>query len=209
MSTAVTAVLEAQQAVAGEESASAGVSSWVLDTAHTLVEFSAKHMMFTTVKGRFGAFQGEIRFDDARPERSQLAVEIEAASLDTRNEQRDAHLRSADFLHAEEYPAVTFRSTRLVVPEGAALQPGLEFQVIGDLTIRGTTRPVTLNAIYHGQSTGPWGNQIRGFSASTRINRRDFDLTWNVALETGGWLVGDEIKIELEAQANPKPAEGA
>jgi polyisoprenoid-binding protein YceI len=181
-----------------------GVTTWVLDPTHTLIEFSAKHMMFTTVKGQFGAFSGTIRVDEQHPQRSSVEVEIAATSLDTRTEMRDNHLRSEEFLHAEEHPKITFKSTRLELPAGAHARPGLEFKVVGDLTIRGTTREVVLDAEFTGEGKGPFGNQIKAFAARTRINRKDFGLNWNVALETGGWLVGDEIKIELETEANPQ-----
>ena len=181
----------------------AGVTRWTLDPTHTLIEFSGKHMMFTTVKGRFGAFSGEIAVDEAHPERSSVRVEIDAASLDTRTEMRDTHLRSADFLDVEAFPTITFESTGVDLPAGARARPGLQFRVNGDLTIRGTTRPVVLDAEFTGEGTGPFGNQIKAFAARTRVNRKDFGLTWNVALETGGVLVGDEIKIEIETQANP------
>jgi polyisoprenoid-binding protein YceI len=182
----------------------AGVATWTLDPAHTLVEFSGKHMMFTTVKDRFGAFSGELSVDEAHPERSRVAVEIDAASLDTRTERRDTHLRSADFLHVEAFPTITFASTRIDLPAGARVRPGLAFKVAGDLTIRGTSRPVVLDAEFTGEGTGPMGNPIKAFAAKTKLNRKDFGLTWNVVLETGGVLVGDEIKIEVETQANPK-----
>ena len=182
-----------------------GVTTWTLDPAHTVIEFSAKHMMFTTVKGRFGAFRGALRVDEQHPQRSSVEVEIEAPSLDTRTAMRDDHLRSADFLHVAEHPAITFQSTRLALPPGAPLRPGLAFKVVGDLTIRGTTREVVLDATFTGEGTGPSGTQIKAFAASTRIDRKDFGLTWNVALETGGWLVGDAIRIEIETQANPQP----
>jgi polyisoprenoid-binding protein YceI len=182
----------------------AGVTRWTLDPTHTLIEFSGKHMMFTTVKGRFGAFSGEIVVDEARPERSSVAVEIDAASLDTRTELRDNHLRSADFLHVDAFPTLSFKSTGIELPAGARVRPGLEFKVNGELTVRGTTRPVVLDAEFTGEGTGPMGNRIKAFAAKTKLNRKDFGLTWNVALETGGVLVGDEIKIEIETQANPR-----
>jgi len=193
---------ETQQETLPEAS---GITTWVLDPAHTMIEFSGKHMMFTTVKGRFGTFSGTIHLDEQHPQRSSVEVEIDAASLDTRTEMRDNHLRSADFLHVEEHPQITFTSTRLELPAGAPVRPGLEFKVVGDLTIRGTTREVVLDAEFSGEGTGPFGNQIKAFTAKTKFNRKDFGLAWNVALETGGWLVGDEIKIEIESQANPKP----
>lgn len=181
-----------------------GATTWVLDPTHTLVEFSGKHMMFTTVKGQFSKFSGEIHVDEQQPQNSRVEVEIDAASLDTHTEMRDNHLRSEDFLHVEQHPTITFKSTRVELPEGAHVQPGLGFKVLGDLTIRGTTRPVTLNATFNGDGVGPYGNKITAFSASTKINRKDWGLNWNVALEAGGFLVSEEIKIEIETQANPK-----
>jgi polyisoprenoid-binding protein YceI len=180
------------------------VTGLTFDPAHTLIEFSAKHMMFTTVKGQFGSFTGEVVLDGQHPERSRVEVEIDAASLDTRTPMRDDHLRSADFLHVEEHPTITFRSTRVELPPGAAVEPGLSFKVAGDLTIRGVTREVVLDATWAGEGVGPRGGKVSAFSASTRINRKDWGLTWNVALETGGVLVGDEIRIEIEAELTPR-----
>ena len=190
--------------IAEIERATQGVTTWQLDPAHTLVEFQGKHMMFTTVKGRFSEFSGTITVDEAAPERSTVDVTINAASLDTHTEMRDNHLRSADFLDVEHYPTITFKGTRVELPKGKQIEPGVEFKVIGDLTIRGTTRETVLNATWNGEGVGPYGNRISAFSAATKFNRKDFGLTWNVALEAGGWLVGDEIKIELEVQANPQ-----
>lgn len=175
-----------------------GTSTWKLDPAHTLVGFSAKHMMFTTVRGRFKDVNGTVFVNADNPDASSVVVDIVVASIDTGVQQRDDHLRSADFLDVEHQPTMTFRSTRV---EGAAQTEGDRFKVIGDLTIRGTTREVVLDAIYGGEGKDPWGGTRAGFTASTRIDRRDFNLTWNVALETGGILVGNEIRIEIEAQA--------
>ena len=171
------------------------VTTWELDPSHTLVEFAAKHMMFTTVKGRFTGVRGTIVDAADDPTRSSVEAEIEAASLTTGDAQRDAHLRSPDFLDVETYPTITFRSTR-VEPVSDR-----RFRVIGDLTIRGTTREVALDTEVHGHARNPYGRTVAGFSAQTEINRKDFGLTWNVALEAGGWLVGDTIKILLEVQA--------
>ena len=178
--------------------AAAQTTTWQIDPAHSLVEFSAKHMMITTVKGRFGDVKGTLVIDDASPDGSRVEVEIGTASIDTRVEQRDGHLRSPDFLDVETYPSITFVSRRV---EGAAAQAGDEFRVVGDLTIRGTTREVALDATYEGRGQDPWGGQRVSFSAKTKIDRRDFGLTWNQALETGGILVGNEIKISIELQA--------
>ncbi|MEW5927365.1 MAG: YceI family protein [Gemmatimonadota bacterium] len=176
----------------------AGTTTWSIDPAHTLVEFSAKHMMITSVKGRFGEVSGTIVIDEAHPERSSAAAEIGVASIDTRQEQRDAHLRSADFLDVETHPAITFRSTRV---EGAAAEPGDTFRVTGDLTIRGTTREVTLDATYEGRGRDPWGGERVSFSATAKIDRRDFGLTYNQVLETGGILVGNDVRLSFEVQA--------
>lgn len=171
---------------------------WALDSAHSLIEFSAKHMMITKVKGRFGNLNGTLLVDEADPNRSTAEVEIDAATIDTREEKRDAHLRSPDFLNVEQFPKLTFRSKRV---EGAMKKEGDRFRVIGDLTIRDTTREVALDCTYEGEVKDPWGGVRRSFSATTQVDRRDFGLTWNVALETGGILVSNNIRINLEAQA--------
>jgi polyisoprenoid-binding protein YceI len=173
-------------------------TTWNLDPAHSLIEFSAKHMMITTVKGRMADVRGAITIDEANPDRSSVNVEVDTASIDTRAEQRDAHLRSADFLDVERFPTLTFRSKRI---EGARAAEGDTFKVVGDLTIRDTTREVTLDATYEGRGRDPWGGERVSFSADTKIDRRDFGLTWNAALETGGVLVSNDIKIHIEAQA--------
>jgi polyisoprenoid-binding protein YceI len=174
------------------------VSRWQLDSAHTQVEFRAKHMMITTVRGRFADTSGTIMVDEENPENSSVEVRIDARSIDTRVEDRDTHLRSEDFLNVEKYPEVTFRSKRI---EGAHAEPGDEFLVVGDLTIRGETKEVELDATYEGQGKDPWGGTRAGFTASTKVDRRDWGLTWNQALETGGILVSNDITIELQIQA--------
>ncbi|MEO7457511.1 MAG: YceI family protein [Gemmatimonadaceae bacterium] len=168
-------------------------NAWKIDPSHTTVEFSAKHIMFTTVKGRFANVDGSITIEGDNPAASAVSVTMETASIDTRNEQRDGHLRSPDFLDAAQYPAVTFASTKIVGDKDA-------FRMTGDLTIRGTTRPVTLDVTYEGQGTDPWGGERIGFSAAGKIDRREFGLTWNQALEAGGVLVSNEIKIQIDAQ---------
>jgi polyisoprenoid-binding protein YceI len=168
---------------------------WQIDPAHTLVEFAVKHMMFTTVKGRFGGVHGTIVDDAADPSRSSVEVEIDAASIDTREEKRDAHLRSPDFLDVESYPTITFKSSRV---EHAGQD---RLRVIGDLTIHGNTREVVLDTTINGRGTNPFGLEVAGFSGETTINRRDFGLNWNMALEAGGVLVGDTVKILLEIEA--------
>ena len=176
--------------------------TWTIDAAHSLVEFSAKHLMITTVKGRLPDVKGTITLDDDRPERSAVEVEIATAGINTGVEARDHHLRSADFLETERFPVITFRSRRV---EGNPLEPG-EFRLVGDLTIRGVTVEVALDATYEGRATDPWGNDKVSFSAETKIDRRDFGLTWNNALETGGVLVSNEVKVTLEIQAVRAPA---
>ena len=168
-------------------------TTWTIDPSHSTVEFVAKHMMITTVKGRFAEFEGTIAADETNLADSSVDVTMQAATIDTRSEQRDAHLRSPDFLDVETYPEVTFRSTRV---EGTKD----EFQLTGDLTIRGVTRPITLDVTFEGEGKDPWGGTRASFSAKGKFDRRDFGLTWNVALETGGILVSNEVKINIEAQ---------
>lgn len=168
---------------------------WQIDPKHTLVEFAVSYLGFTTVKGRFDGVSGTIRSDNADPARASVEVEIDAASLDTREGRRDTHLRSADFLDVERHPTITFASTRVeVVAAGRWL-------VHGDVTIRGTTRPVVLETELKGRGLNPAGLEVAGLAARTEINRRDFGLTWNQTLETGGLLVGETVAIQLEVQA--------
>lgn len=169
-------------------------TAWKLDPIHSTVEFSAKHLMITTVKGRITDIEGTIYTNEKDPENSSVETTLKAASIDTRTDQRDQHLRSADFLNVEKYPEIRFRSTRI---EGGRE----EFKLTGDLTIRDVTKEITLNVRFEGQAKDPWGGVRVGFSATGRLDRRDFGLTWNQALETGGIVVGNEIKIEIEVQA--------
>ena len=169
-------------------------TTWKLDPSHTLVEFSAKHLMITTVKGRITDIDGTIRSDEKNPQNSSVEVVLKAASLDTRTDQRDQHLRSADFLDVEKFPEIKFRSTRI---EGDKES----FKLTGDLTIRDVTKPITLDVEFEGRNKDPWGGERVGFSAKGKIDRREFGLTWNQALETGGVVVGNEIKISLEVEA--------
>ena len=173
----------------------AGASTtWQLDPAHTNVEFSVKHLMLARVKGRFTGVAGTVMLA-AEPTASTVEVVIDAASIDTREAKRDAHLRSADFFDVERFPTITFRSSD-VRPAGAG-----DLRIVGDLTIRDVTREVTLEVTDEGRGTDPWGGERAGFSATAVIDRRDFGLTWNQALETGGVLVGKTAKIEIEAEA--------
>jgi polyisoprenoid-binding protein YceI len=168
--------------------------AWQIDTAHSHIYFTVRHMMISKVRGTFETFSGEINFDEINPKNSTVYVEIDAASINTRDEKRDDHLRSPDFFSAGDYPLLTFKSKR-VVQSGA--QSG---KLIGDLTIRDVTREVVLDVEYSGLVKSPWGTESAGFSATTSINRKDWNLNWNVALETGGWLVSDTIHIEIELE---------
>ena len=174
------------------------MNTWTIDPAHTAIEFAVKHMMFTTVRGRFKDFTGTIEADETNPDRSRVTVEIQAASIDTGNADRDAHLKSADFLDVENHPIITFRSKRV---EGAMKKEGDRFRMTGDLTIRGTTVEVALDCQYEGTGKDPWGGTRAGSRAEARIDRREWGLKWNQALETGGILVANEVRIEAEVQA--------
>ena len=176
----------------------ATTTTWTIDASHSAAEFSAKHMMITTVKGRIADVRGTLTLDEGDLDRSTVEVELAAASIDTRSDQRDGHLRSPDFLDVEQFPMITFRSRRVT---GAAASEGTRFTLVGDLTIRGVTREVVLDATYEGRGRDPWGGERVSFSADTRIDRREFGLTWNAALEAGGVLVSNEIKLHIEVQA--------
>ena len=173
--------------------------SWSVDPMHTQVEFSAKHMGIMTVRGAFTGLTTEINFNEDDFTASSVEATIDASTLSTHDKQRDGHLKSADFLDVEHFPTIAFKSSRI---EHAAHD---QYTMTGDLTIRGVTRPVSLEVVYSGQAKDPMGNMHAGFSAHTTINRKDWGLTWNMALETGGLLVGDQIKIALEIEAL-KPA---
>jgi polyisoprenoid-binding protein YceI len=173
--------------------------SWKIDPSHTRAGFSVRHMMIANVHGQFENVTGTVDFNEADPARSSVDVQIEVASLTTRDEKRDAHLRSADFFDAEKYPYITFKSRRV---EKLGDDHG---RVIGDLTIRGVTHEVALDVEYSGQAKSPWGTTSAGFTARTKVNRKDWGLNWNVALETGGVLVGDTVNIEIEAEIVKQP----
>ncbi|MEO8032403.1 MAG: YceI family protein [Gemmatimonadota bacterium] len=178
------------------------MSTLQIDTAHSNVEFAVKHLMIATVRGRFARLSGHVDFNEAFPAASTVAVTIDTASLDTREDKRDAHLRSADFFEVEKYPEITFRSSRI---EGNVAG---SFKLVGALTIKGNTRPVTLEVTSEGQATDPWGNLKSGYSAKGKIKRSEFGLSWNQVLEAGGVLVGDEISISIELELL-HPAEAA
>jgi len=168
--------------------------TWNLDTAHTRLGFAAKHAMVTTVRGSFLDFSGNLSLDGQNPENSSAAVTIDAASFSSGNDQRDGHVRGADFLDVENYPTLTFRSTQVRAD-------GSDFVLVGDLTIRGTTRQVEIAVELEGVEKDPFGNQRVGLSGQTTISRKDFGLTWNVPLDGGGLLVSDKIKITLDVSA--------
>jgi len=176
--------------------------SWQLDKAHSSINFSVRHMMISTVRGRFEEFDGTFEVNESNPAQSKIDVEIQTASINTKEAQRDAHLRSPEFFDVEKYPAITFKSKRVQQVDRQHVR------LIGDLTIKNVTKEVTLDVEYLGQAKSPWGTTNAGFTAQTKINRKDWGLTWNVALETGGVLVGEEITItiELELVKQPEPA---
>jgi polyisoprenoid-binding protein YceI len=168
--------------------------TFAIDTSHSAAAFAVRHRMVSTTKGRFTDFAGEITIADD-PLQSSVAVTIQAASINTGDEQRDGHLRSADFLDVDNYPTLEFKSTSVRHAKGD------HFVVDGELTVRGVTKPVSLELEYQGAALDPWGGQRAAFSATTKINREDFGLTWNQALETGGVLVGKDVSIDLEVEA--------
>jgi polyisoprenoid-binding protein YceI len=168
--------------------------SWTVDPMHTQVEFSAKHMGLMTVKGHFTSVRVAIDLNEADFTASSVEATIDTNSLITNDARRDAHLKSPDFLNVERFPTITFKSTRT---ERAAHD---HYKMTGDLTIRNVTRPVTLDVVYSGQAKDPMGGVHAGFSANTTVNRKGWGLTWNVALETGGLLVGEEVKLALEVE---------
>lgn len=170
-------------------------TTWQIDPSHTEVGFEAKHMMIAKVRGRFGTVSGTIVMDEADPSKSSVTAEIDVESIDTREEKRDAHLRSADFFEVERFPKLNFRSTKVEALGGD------QIRVTGDLTIRDVTREIVLTATEEGRGKDPWGGFRVAFSARATIDRRDFGLTWNAALETGGVLVANEIKLVIDVEA--------
>ena len=175
-----------------------GIPTWQLDPAHSSVEFSVKHMMMTTVRGRFKSIQATLKGDRDHPEAAAVDVTIAAASIDTGVSDRDGHLRGPDFFDAERFPNITFRSTRL---DGTPpKEEGDRFRVVGELVIRDTRMEVVLDCEYHGRGTDPWGKTRAGFDFRTEIDRREWGLKWNQALETGGVLVANKVRVEGEIQ---------
>jgi polyisoprenoid-binding protein YceI len=169
-------------------------TTWNIDPVHSHVEFAVRHLMITTVKGRFAGVDGSVRLDAADPSAVGVDVRIDAATIDTRESQRDAHLRSADFFDVERFPYLTFTATGPLVKRGGRIA------LTGDLTIHGVTKKVTLDVTEEGAGKDPWGGQRLGFSATTTIKRSDFGLTWNQVLEAGGVAVSDEVRVSIELQ---------
>ncbi|HYN82605.1 MAG TPA: YceI family protein [Gemmatimonadaceae bacterium] len=167
---------------------------WQIDAAHSNIEFGVRHLMISTVKGRFGEVAGTVTVDPDDPRAVGVDVTLKTASIDTRQEQRDAHLRSADFFDAEKWPVITFSGKRV---EG---DTDRKFRLFGDLTIRDVTREIVLDVTKEGEGSDPWGNLRTAFSAQTKLDRRDFGLTYNQVLEAGGVVVGDEIKISIDVE---------
>ncbi|HEX7492514.1 MAG TPA: YceI family protein [Candidatus Limnocylindrales bacterium] len=167
------------------------MSTWTLDAAHSQIEFSVKHMMITTVRGQFRQFTVDVDFDEEHPEASSVVAHVDASSIETGMEARDVHLKGADFLAADQYPELTFRSTGIAAD-------GDGYKIDGDLTIHGQTHPVKLEAEIGGVVPNMQGGRRAAFNATTKISRKAFGLSWNVALESGGFLVGDEIKISID-----------
>ncbi|MFZ5624264.1 MAG: YceI family protein [Gemmatimonadota bacterium] len=167
---------------------------WQLDPSHCTVEFAVRHLMISTVRGRFGDVKGTVTTEGDDFRTAQVDVTIGVASIDTREPQRDDHLRSADFFDVAKYPTITFKSRRVEGPEKGP------FRVVGDLTMHGVTREVVLDVTLEGAGKDPWGNYRAGFSAKTTLNRKDFGLAWNQLLEAGGVVVGDEVKVSIDAE---------
>lgn len=168
-------------------------TTWNIDPAHTDVSFKIKHLMVSNVKGTFGNFEGKAETEGDSFQNAKFQFSADIDSIDTNNTDRDNHLKTGEFFDAEKYPKMTFESTSFE-------KHGDDFQLKGNLTIKGKTNPVTLDAEFGGEAKDPWGNAKAGFSISGKVNRKDYDLVWNAPLETGGMLLGDEVKINIELQ---------
>ncbi len=174
-------------------------NSWEIDVSHSAIQFKVRHMVISKVHGRFARWSGALELDTDDLTRSQVDVRIDAASIDTQVADRDTHLRSPDFLDVAVHPEITFRSRRIE-------KDGSGYRVVGDLALHGVVREVTLEAEFAGTGKDPWGNERAGFSAQASLDRRDFGLVWNAALETGGVLVGEKVEIAIELEAVKKAA---
>ena len=177
-------------------------TTWNIDSSHSGVHFSVRHMVVSKVRGRFAKYRGTVHLDDDLT-KSRVEVVIDAASIDTAASDRDTHLRSADFFDVERFPSLTFRSTRIERIDDQT------FRLFGDLTIRDVTREVVLETTYGGRSKDPWGNERAGFEAKASLDRKDFGLTWNQVLEVGGVLVGERVELEIEVEVVKAAAEKA
>lgn len=174
------------------------MTKWIVDQAHSAVGFEVKHMMVSKVKGQFNSYTADVEASDLTDlTTASIAFTFDVASINTNSEDRDNHLKSADFFDVETYPTIKFNSTNIT-------KKGDDYEVTGDLTIKDVTKPVTFNVEYGGKGTNPWGVEVYGFEAEAKINREKFGLTWNAALETGGVLVGKDIKIKVELEINPQ-----
>jgi polyisoprenoid-binding protein YceI len=172
---------------------------WTIDPAHSEINFAVRHMMISNVRGRFEKFTGVVDFNEQNPIESKVEVKIDAASINTREPNRDAHLRSPDFLDVEKYPYITYKSDHVEVLDEH------RGKIFGEMTIKDVTRPVTLDVTYSGQAKSPWGTTSAGFTAHTVLNRKNWNLTWNKALETGGMLVGDDMRVDIELEIVKQP----
>lgn len=182
-------------------SAPALASDWEIDAAHSSAQFSVRHMMVSTVRGQFQKISGTVSLDDRDLTRSKVEVTIDAASIDTRDAKRDGHLKSPDFFDVAKYPTITFRSTKVE-------KAGDGYKLTGDLTLHGITRPIVLSvAGVTAPQKNPWGKLVRGASATGKLNRKDFGLTWNKALESGGVLVGEEVELQIDVELAAKAAD--
>lgn len=170
-------------------------ANWSVDASHSAIEFVVKHMMIANVRGSFQSFEASVTADHEDLTTAEIDFSVDVASIATRDDGRDNHLRSADFFDVENHPKLTFKST------GATKTSDNEYDLTGDITIRGVTKPITFHVTYEGGGKDPWGGERAGFSAKGSLNRKDFGLNWNAALETGGFLVGDQVKISLEIEA--------
>jgi polyisoprenoid-binding protein YceI len=177
--------------------------AWIIDKAHSSIGFSVRHMMISTARGKFMDYDAHLDLNEQDPAHSYIEGIVKVASINTGEPTRDAHLRSPDFFDAEKYPDMIFRSKRVEVKEHN------RFHVIGDLTIKDVTREVVFDVTEEGRGKDPWGKEHWGFTAELTINRKDFGLGWNVALETGGWLVGDQVRITIDLEAINQPEQVA
>jgi polyisoprenoid-binding protein YceI len=169
--------------------------SWVIDTAHSHVGFSVRHLMVSTVRGQFKQYSGKLQLDEKDFSKSTFEGEVDVASIDTANNDRDNHLRTNDFFDAPNQPKITFKSTKIESKSGS------EYVVHGDITIRGVTKPIALDVEFHGTSKSPYGKTVAGFAATGTLNRKDFGVNFNAVLETGGVAVSEKVKIEIEVEA--------